>query len=119
MDTRQKATEEHLRKIDRDFSDLGLAYSPLNGKIKRMCCKQDRIEELMQDMNSKYESLVAMMSRLNATQNEQRNKQVEGGSSGTAISSGDLGNRNHNSNRGYGEQRNHTKLPKIDFPIFG
>ncbi|KAL2472167.1 Uncharacterized protein Adt_40303 [Abeliophyllum distichum] len=118
MDTRQKVTVEHLRKIDKDLSDLGLAYSTLNGKIdssdkilKSMCCKQDKMEELMQDMNSKYESLVAMMAILNVTQNEQKkNKQVERRSSKTEMSSGDMGNKKF---------FNCTKLPKIDFPIFG
>ncbi|KAL2462337.1 Dual specificity protein phosphatase PHS1 [Abeliophyllum distichum] len=32
METRQKATEEQLRKLDKDMSDLGLAYSTLVDK---------------------------------------------------------------------------------------
>ncbi|KAL2505826.1 Uncharacterized protein Adt_21447 [Abeliophyllum distichum] len=68
METQQEAIEDHHRKIEKDISDLGLAYSTLFGKIdssyktlKNMCYKQDRMDELMQDMNSKYESIVAII----------------------------------------------------------
>ncbi|KAL2490988.1 Potassium transporter 7 [Abeliophyllum distichum] len=86
--------------------------------LKSMCCKQDRMEDLLQDINTKYESLVAMMARMNVAQNDQRNKQVEGASSGTEVQDSDMGIRNGPNQRGFNEGRGYTKLPKIDFPKF-
>ncbi|KAL2497856.1 Uncharacterized protein Adt_23406 [Abeliophyllum distichum] len=125
METRQEATKDHLRKKEKDISDLGLAYSTLSSKIdssyknmKTMCCKQDRMEELMQNMNSKYESIVAMLARLNVIQN----KQVEGHNTIFALEDSMLTGRfgGYNRSRGNGNDisLNH-KLPKIDFPQFG
>ncbi|KAL2506686.1 Uncharacterized protein Adt_22307 [Abeliophyllum distichum] len=126
METRQKATEEHLKKMDKDLSNLGLDYYTLSSKtdssnkvLKSMYCKQDRVEELLQDMNSKYESIVAMMARLNMAQNDQRNNQVEGVNSGTEVQNTDLGHRSNSNQRGLGERITYAKLPKLNFPMFG
>ncbi|KAL2480758.1 Uncharacterized protein Adt_33724 [Abeliophyllum distichum] len=125
MDTRQKATEEHLRKIDKDLSDLGLAYSTLNGKIdssdkvlKSMCCKQEKMEHYMQEMNEKYDSIIAMLAKLSVS----RDKQPEVISSGSSQEGNDSVMRTGGDgrmNRGGYDVKMNTKVPKIDFPQFG
>ncbi|KAL2506908.1 Uncharacterized protein Adt_22529 [Abeliophyllum distichum] len=125
MDTRQKATEEHLRKIDKNLSDLGLAYSTLNGKIdssdkvlKSMCCKQEKMEHYMQEMNKKYDSIIAMLAKLSVS----RDKQPEVISSGSSQEGNDSVMRTGGEgrmNRGGYDVKMNMKVPKIDFPQFG
>ncbi|KAL2526310.1 Uncharacterized protein Adt_11364 [Abeliophyllum distichum] len=87
--------------------------------LENLCCKQDRVEDLLQDINSKYESLVAMMARMNVNQNDQRNKQVEGASSGTEIQGNEVDIINVPNQRGFNEGSATLNYPRLIFLIFG
>ncbi|KAL2455652.1 Uncharacterized protein Adt_14045 [Abeliophyllum distichum] len=59
-----------------------------------------------------------MMARLNVAQNDQRNKQVDGASSGTEVHNTNFGHRSNSNQRGLGEGKAYTKLTKINFLFF-
>ncbi|KAL2527323.1 Uncharacterized protein Adt_12377 [Abeliophyllum distichum] len=111
MESRQKATEEHLRKMDKDLNDLGLAYSTLTGKI---------------DSSDK---VIKSLTWLKMTRGISRLRLLVVGLSGLYNSSSlwrgdhspdtDMEIRNIPNQIGFNERMGYTKLPKIDFPVFG
>ncbi|KAL2540199.1 Uncharacterized protein Adt_01177 [Abeliophyllum distichum] len=83
-ETRSKTHEEHLRKMDKKMGDLNAAYKAVSSKVessdltlKVLCNRQEKLENLMSDMNHKYETLVAMMAQLNGSRSEAKDKQAD------------------------------------------
>ncbi|KAL2542978.1 Uncharacterized protein Adt_03956 [Abeliophyllum distichum] len=119
-ETRSKSNEEHLKKLDREVSDLGMAIKSSDQTLKAVCTKQERMEQLMMHMNGKYESIVSMLAQMSGNKLDQKEKRAIG------IATPHTGSRVLEFEPGKtsapvyerGENRMNTKLPKIDFPYF-
>ncbi|KAL2527082.1 Uncharacterized protein Adt_12136 [Abeliophyllum distichum] len=118
---RSKSNEENLKKLEREVTDLGVAFKSSDQTLKGVCTKKEKMEQLIMDMNNKYESIVSMLAQMSASKGNQRDKQVEGTWTPPQSSSGvrDSGPGN-NSGQIYGkyESKLSTKLHNIDFPYF-
>ncbi|KAL2470648.1 Uncharacterized protein Adt_38784 [Abeliophyllum distichum] len=126
-ETRSKTHEEHLCKMDKEIGDLSAAYKALSSKVessdltlKVLCNRQERVENIMTEMNQKYESLVAMMAQINGGRNDTKEKQAES-SVPQNVSRRDMGSHRlgvapniHVREEG----RMNTRIPKINFPYF-
>ncbi|CAA2976825.1 Hypothetical predicted protein [Olea europaea subsp. europaea] len=86
-ETRSKSNEEHLKKLDKEISDLGMAFKSSDQILKVVYTKQDRMVHLMGEMNSKYESIVSMLAHMNGGKVGHKEKQVEGYSTSSQTSS--------------------------------
>ncbi|KAL2493036.1 Uncharacterized protein Adt_28664 [Abeliophyllum distichum] len=75
-ETRSKSNEKHLKKLDREVSDLGVAFKSSDQTFKVVCTKQERMEQLMLDMNRKYESVVSMLAQMSGSKRDQKDKGV-------------------------------------------
>lgn len=89
--------------------------------LKVVCTKQDRMEKLMGEMNSKYENIVSMLAQMSSSKGDPKDKQVEVSGTPTQNSSGNLqgSDRLSGHTSGLRETKMGTKLPKVDFPYFG
>ncbi|KAL2465966.1 Uncharacterized protein Adt_41817 [Abeliophyllum distichum] len=122
IETRQKSSEDYWKRLDKDVSDLGIAFTLLFGRadssektLKTLFGKQEKIENYMLEMNEKYDSIVAMLAKLSVS----KDKQFEGTNSGCSNEGGDVSIRSGGEGRMSREiydGRWNIKLPKIDFP---
>ncbi|CAA3016441.1 Hypothetical predicted protein [Olea europaea subsp. europaea] len=55
----------YLKLEDKELGDLSAVYQSTDQSVKFMCCRQDRLEGPMIEMNDKYGSLVTMMAKMN------------------------------------------------------
>ncbi|KAL2492421.1 Uncharacterized protein Adt_28049 [Abeliophyllum distichum] len=126
-ETRSKTHEDHSRKVDKEIGDLSAAYKAVSSKVessdltlKVLCNRQERVENILTEVNQKYESLVAMMAQISGVRNDTKEKQVESSVpqnvSGPGMGSHRLGTTPNNHVREEG--RMNTRIPKIDFPYF-
>ncbi|KAL2526131.1 Uncharacterized protein Adt_11185 [Abeliophyllum distichum] len=125
-ETRSKAQEEHLKKIDREMGELSAAYRTVINKVesfdltlKVLGNRQEKIENIVSDINQKYETLVAMMAQISGNMKEGKDKQAE--SSAPQTRSGNFGSNRMGTpqiNQAKDDNGNHTKMPKFDFPYF-
>ncbi|CAA2967083.1 ERAD-associated E3 ubiquitin- ligase component HRD3A [Olea europaea subsp. europaea] len=81
METRQKTTEENLKRLDKDMSELSVAA--LTGKVNS---KFDNIDGFIKQMNEEHEAVVALLDKISASQE----KQVESSNIGSNFDSGVL-----------------------------
>ncbi|KAL2491568.1 Uncharacterized protein Adt_27196 [Abeliophyllum distichum] len=125
-ETRSKAQEQHLKKMDTEMCELSSAYRAVAHKVdtsnltlKVLGNMQEKVKNIMTDMNQKYETLVAMMAQISGNKNEGEDKQAEIYAPQTMY--GDFGSNKVGTpqiNQARDDNRNYTKLPKIDFPYF-
>ncbi|KAL2460887.1 Uncharacterized protein Adt_44307 [Abeliophyllum distichum] len=128
-ETRSKTHEEHSRKVDKEIGDLSAAYKALSSKVesydltlKVLCNRQERVENILTEVNQKYESLVAMMAQISGVRNDTKEKQAKSSvpqnvsGPGPVMGSHRLGTATNNQVRDEG--RMNTRIPKIDFPYF-
>ncbi|KAL2526989.1 Uncharacterized protein Adt_12043 [Abeliophyllum distichum] len=94
--TRSKVQEEHLKKINREMGELSASYRTVINKIdssdltlKVLENRQEKIDNIVTDINKKYETLVAMMAHISGNMKESKDKQAE--SFAPHIRSGDFG----------------------------
>lgn len=59
---RSKSNEEHLKWLDKEVADLGLACKSTDQTLKLLCGRQDRMEQMMGEMNKKYETIVTILA---------------------------------------------------------
>ncbi|KAL2475270.1 Uncharacterized protein Adt_36006 [Abeliophyllum distichum] len=123
---RSKTHEEHSWKVDREMSDLSVAYRAIASKVessdltlKVLGNRRKKIENFMNDMNQKYEMLVAMMAQINGNRKELKYNQAQSFAP-QAVFVGFGSNRVGlpHTNQARKDTRMHTKLPKIDFSYF-
>ncbi|KAL2505089.1 Uncharacterized protein Adt_20710 [Abeliophyllum distichum] len=125
--TRSKTHEEHLRKMDKKMGDLNAVYKAVSSKVessdltlKVLCNRQEKLENLMSDMNHKYETLVAMMAQLNGSRSEAKDKQADSSippsTFGSVLGYSRVGSTQPHQTRE--DNSVNVKLPKIDFPYF-
>ncbi|KAL2465935.1 Uncharacterized protein Adt_41786 [Abeliophyllum distichum] len=119
-ETRSKSNEKHLKKLDREVSDLGMAIKSSDQTLKAVCTKQERMEQLMMDMNGKYESIVSMLAQMSGNKLDQKEKRAIGIATPHTSSRVLEFEPGNTSAPVYekGKNRMNTKLPKIDFPYF-
>ncbi|KAL2492984.1 Uncharacterized protein Adt_28612 [Abeliophyllum distichum] len=78
------------------------------------------MEQLMMDMNGKYESIVSMLAQMSENKLDQKEKRAVGITTphtGSRVLEFEPGNTSAPVEE-RGERRMNTKLPKIDFPYF-
>ncbi|KAL2461714.1 Uncharacterized protein Adt_45134 [Abeliophyllum distichum] len=78
----EQSNEEHLQKVDKEMENLNLTVRVVTSKVdscdltlKVLCNRQEKMENIMSDMNQNYETLVAMMAQISGDRNE-ANKQA-------------------------------------------
>ncbi|CAA2956652.1 Hypothetical predicted protein [Olea europaea subsp. europaea] len=65
MNTRSKTLEEQVKRIKKELGDLSVVCQITNQAMKHLYSRQDKLESLMMEMNSKYENIVGMMAKMN------------------------------------------------------
>ncbi|KAL2486237.1 Uncharacterized protein Adt_30993 [Abeliophyllum distichum] len=123
-ETRSKTHEEHLHKMDKEMGDLSAAYKAVSSKVESsdltLKVFLSRVENILTEVNQKYESLVAMIAQISGVKNDTKEKQAESfvphNVSGPSMGSHRLGAAPNKHVRKEG--RMNTRIPKIDFPYF-
>ncbi|KAL2505460.1 Uncharacterized protein Adt_21081 [Abeliophyllum distichum] len=109
--------------MDREMGELSAAYRIVINMVdssdltlKVLGNRQEKIENIMTDINQKYETLVVMMAQISGNMKEGKDKQAE--SSAPQTRSGNFGSNRVGTpqiNQARDDNRHHTKMPKIDF----
>lgn len=64
-ETQSKSNEDHLKWLDKEVTNLRVALKSLGQMLKVLSTKHDRLEEMIGEMNQKYESIIIMLAQMN------------------------------------------------------
>lgn len=118
--------------MEKELKDLSVVYQSIDQVVKHLCSRQDKLKNLMIEMNNKYKNIVSMMAKFNgrtlqsesgnySNQGIDKGIQIEGHRTPVLTGEGVL-------NTGIGksstqgnvkmEYKMNIKIPKIDYPYF-
>lgn len=93
-ETRSKSNEEHLKRLDKEISDLGVVFKTNEQVLQDVCTRQDQTEQMMGEIKATQESTVLMLAQLTGSKADGKEGQVEVYGSPSQTTSGGILRRN-------------------------